>query len=56
MRSLILAVSVALLALSPAAAEEDLTGTYMLISSKRQIVETGEVLDTWGANPKGFIS
>ena len=32
------------------------TGTYKLISSKRKIVETGEVLDTWGANPKGFIS
>jgi hypothetical protein len=56
MRALIVAVFVALLALSPAAAGEDLSGTYKLISSKRQIVETGEVLDTWGANPQGFIS
>jgi hypothetical protein len=56
MRVLMLAVAVALLALSPAAAEEDLTGTYKLVSSKRKVVETGETLDTWGANPKGFIS
>jgi hypothetical protein len=53
---LLLAIAVGLLALFPAAAEEDLTGTYKLISSKRKIVETGEVLDTWGASPKGFIS
>jgi hypothetical protein len=56
MRVLTLAVTVALLALSPAAADEDLTGTYKLVSSKRKIIETGETLDTWGANPKGFIS
>ena len=29
---------------------------YKLVSSKRKIVQTGETLDTWGANPKGFIS
>jgi hypothetical protein len=56
MRTLVLTVAIALLAFSPAAAEEDLTGTYKLISSKRKIVQTGEVLDTWGASPKGFIS
>jgi hypothetical protein len=50
------AVAIVALAFSPATAEEDLTGTYKLISSKRKIVETGEVQDTWGANPKGFIS
>jgi hypothetical protein len=45
-----------MLASSAAVAGEDLTGTYKLVSSKRKIVETGEVLDTWGAHPKGFIS
>jgi lipocalin-like protein len=56
MRTFMLTVAVAALAFSPAAAQEDLTGTYKLISSKRRIVETGEVLDTWGKNPKGFIT
>ena len=56
MRTFILTFVVVVLAFSAAAAGEDLTGTYRLSSSKRKIVETGEVLDTWGANPKGFIS
>ena len=56
MRTLMLAISVSLLALPSVAMAEDLTGTYKLISSKRKIVETGEVLDTWGANPRGFIT
>jgi lipocalin-like protein len=56
MRALMLAVSAAWLALSSVVAAEDLTGTYKLISSKRKIIETGEVLDTWGANPRGFIN
>ena len=33
-----------------------LTGTYRLISSTRKILDTGEVLNTWGKNPKGFIT
>ena len=36
--------------------DEELAGTYKLISSTRKIIDTGEVLDTWGANPKGFIT
>jgi hypothetical protein len=56
MRTFMLTLAVGALAFSPATAEEDLTGTYKLISSKRKIVETGEVLDTWGKNPKGFIT
>jgi hypothetical protein len=56
MRSFMLAVAVAALVFSPCAAEEDLTGTFKLVSSKRKIVETGEILDTWGKNPKGFIT
>jgi hypothetical protein len=51
-----LTFAIAALAFSPAMAEENLTGTYKLVSSKRKIVETGEVLDTWGKYPKGFIT
>ena len=35
---------------------KELAGTYSLISSTRTIVDTGEVLDTWGKNPIGFIT
>jgi hypothetical protein len=59
---IILAISMAALALSPEsavsqqAADEDLAGTYKLISSTRRILDTGEILDTWGKSPRGFIT
>ena len=56
MRKAMLAVVVAALPFSAIAADEELVGTYKLISSTRKIVDTGEVLDTWGKNPKGFIT
>jgi hypothetical protein len=56
MRTFMLTFAIAALAFSPATAEENLTGTYKLVSSKRKIVEAGEVLDTWGKYPKGFIT
>src|SRR6266566_8304536 len=56
MRKLIFAGTIAALAFSPVAAEVDFAGTYKLISSTRKILDTGEVLDTWGKNPKGFIT
>jgi hypothetical protein len=37
-------------------ADEELAGTYRLVSSTRKILDTGEVLNTWGKNPKGFIT
>jgi len=55
LRKLILAVVMTAFPFSAIAADEDLAGTYKLISSTRKIVETGEVLDTWGKNPIGFI-
>ena len=55
MRKLMLAVAIAALPFSARAADEELAGTYKLISSTRKILDTGEVLDTWGKNPKGFI-
>jgi len=53
MRKLVLAATIAALPSSIIAAEDELAGTYRLISSTRTILETGEVLDTWGKNPNG---
>ena len=38
-----------------AAAEDELTGTYKLISSTRKILETGEVKNSYGEHPSGYI-
>jgi hypothetical protein len=35
--------------------EEDLSGTYKLVSSTRKILDTGEVLNTYGNQPAGYI-
>jgi len=37
------------------AGNEEIVGTYKLVSSTQKILETGEVRDTYGASPKGFI-
>src|SRR5262245_58537092 len=55
MRKLMLAATIAALPYSTVAADEDLVGTYKLISSTRKILDTGEVQDTWGKDPNGFI-
>src|SRR5215216_3608456 len=55
MRKLMLAATIATLPFSAVAADEELAGTYRLVSSTRKILETGEVLDTWGKSPSGFI-
>ena len=44
-----------LLAAAARGDEPELYGTYRLISSTRQIVDTGEVLDAFGRNPSGMI-
>jgi Lipocalin-like domain len=56
MRKLMLAVAIVALPFSSVAAEDELAGTYKLISSTRKILDTGEVLNTWGKSPKGFIT
>ena len=38
------------------AADDDIVGTYRLISSYRVILETGKTEDSWGKNPIGFIT
>lgn len=41
----------------PAFAENQmLDGTYKLLSATRKIVETGEVVDSYGKHPTGYIS
>src|SRR5262245_63379445 len=55
MKKLMLAATIAALPSSTIASDDELAGTYKLISSTRKILDTGEVLDTWGKNPKGFI-
>jgi Lipocalin-like domain len=55
MRKAMLAAAVATLPFSAVAADDELVGTYKLISSTRKILDTGEVKDTYGKEPKGFI-
>ena len=38
------------------AEEQSLEGTYKLISSTRKILDTGQVVDTYGKQPTGFIT
>ena len=41
----------------PAFAEDQsLEGTYRLISSTRKVLDTGQVLDTYGKHPTGYIT
>lgn len=55
MRKAMLAVVVAALPFSAIAADEGLVGTWKLVSSTRKVLDTGEVVNTWGKNPKGFV-
>ena len=48
-------VSMMFAVIAVSAAEEDIAGTYRLISSTRKILDTGEVLDTYGKHPTGYI-
>ena len=55
MRTIIWASALSMFAFSAAFADESLSGTYRLSSSTRTLVETGEVLDAFGKQPKGYI-
>ena len=46
-------IAFALIAVS--AAEEDLVGTYKLVSDTRKLLDTGEVSYPYGKNPAGYI-
>ena len=53
-----LAVIIALLPFASAAwaADDDIVGTYRLITANRVILATGETEDSYGKNPIGFIT
>ena len=53
--TMLLAMAVMLLPSIALADEQEISGTYKLISSTRTIVETGEVKDSYGKRPKGYI-
>jgi hypothetical protein len=53
--SLITALGLSLLPFAAGAADDELAGTYKLLSSTRKVLDTGEVLDTFGNHPTGFI-
>ena len=36
-------------------AAEELTGTYRLVSSTRKVLDTGDVINTYGKQPTGYI-
>ena len=55
MRKMMFALAVSTLPFRAALADDDLPGTYKLISSTRTIVDTGEVQDSYGKQPKGYI-
>jgi hypothetical protein len=57
LRQFIAATFVALVTMTAPvlAGDEEIHGTWKLISSQRHILETGQKLDTWGPNPVGFL-
>ena len=55
MRWFIVSLVAVVLPFCPAFAADDLPGTYKLVSSTRTIVETGQVEDSYGKNPNGYI-
>jgi hypothetical protein len=53
------AIVVAALAFTPALAsarDEEVHGTWTLVSSTRKVLDTGQEFDTYGKHPKGFIT
>lgn len=57
MSKMVAMVGIALTLSFPAFAEDrTLEGTYSLISSTRKILETGQVLDSYGKKPSGYIN
>jgi hypothetical protein len=55
LRGIILAFALSTLPFRAALADDELPGTYKLVSSTRTIVETGQVEDSYGKHPNGYI-
>jgi len=57
MSKVALAIGLASILSFPAFAEDQmLEGTYKLVSSARKLLESGEVVDTYGKHPTGYIN
>jgi hypothetical protein len=57
MNKLVLAVFLGLVSTAQLAwaGDDEIAGTYKLISSTRKMLDTGEVVDTYGKRPSGYI-
>jgi Lipocalin-like domain len=55
MRAMAVIGAMCLFSLPVLAEDQRLEGTYKLISSTRKILETGQVVDTYGKLPNGYI-
>lgn len=55
MRNVPLVLAIAMLSTPAFGGEEELYGTWKLASMQRKIVDTGQTLDAFGPNPRGFI-
>ena len=55
MSKIIAAIGLLLISYTADAAEQDISGTYRLVSMVRVIVDTGQVVDTFGEHPQGYI-
>jgi hypothetical protein len=57
MNKIALIIGLALTLSFPAFAEDQmLDGTYNLVSSTRKLLETGDVVDTYGKHPTGYVN
>jgi hypothetical protein len=56
MRKLFCVIALSILSSIAFAADDDLYGTYKLISSTRKTLDTGESFDSYGKNPSGYIT
>jgi len=53
--ALAVTVAIAFALIAASAPEEDLAGTYRLVSDMRKVLDTGEVLYPYGEHPAGYI-
>ncbi len=55
MRNIRLVLAITMLSTPAFSGEEEIYGTWKLASMQRKIVETGQTLDAFGPNPRGFL-
>jgi hypothetical protein len=55
MHNVPLVLAIAILSSPALGGEEEIYGTWKLASMQRKIVETGQTLDAFGPNPRGYL-